>query len=293
VSKVNTIMKQPELGKKITELRNAKGLTQEDLVEKCNLSVRTIQRIEAGEVTPRSYTVKMIMEALDYDISIIADDDEGFIESLINGLKKFLLLEVDLSKSSDFLIRQLNLAWIFGILYFMIGFLEAAAEYYRAEENLMIAGNFVYVTIKIAVLITYIFFQRGFVLIGGLFQNYLLKIVSFILIFGNVIVIGYDIVSIFYEAVEREFIIGAEALTFGGIGIIYGISLYRLNKSLGDAARYAGIFEFIAAGFFLTVVLGFVGLIILIPAELLEIIVLYKAVEIIRSKSKTQTQTDS
>ncbi len=60
-------MKQPDLGKKIAELRKAKGLTQEELVEKCNLSVRTIQRIESGEVTPRSYTVRIIFTALDYN----------------------------------------------------------------------------------------------------------------------------------------------------------------------------------------------------------------------------------
>jgi len=59
-------MKQPELGRKIAELRKSKGLTQEELVERCNLNVRTIQRIEAGEVTPRSYTVKVIFAALDY-----------------------------------------------------------------------------------------------------------------------------------------------------------------------------------------------------------------------------------
>ncbi|HEY3371256.1 MAG TPA: helix-turn-helix transcriptional regulator [Prolixibacteraceae bacterium] len=44
-------MKQPDLGKKIAELRKAKSLTQEELVEKCNLNVRTLQRIEAGVVT--------------------------------------------------------------------------------------------------------------------------------------------------------------------------------------------------------------------------------------------------
>lgn len=60
-------MKQPDLGKKIIELRKAKGLTQEELVEKCNLSVRTLQRIESGEVTPRSYTLKIIFSALDYN----------------------------------------------------------------------------------------------------------------------------------------------------------------------------------------------------------------------------------
>jgi transcriptional regulator with XRE-family HTH domain len=61
-------MKQPDLGKKIAELRKAKGLTQEELVQKCNLSVRTLQRIEAGEVTPRSYTVRIIFAALDFNI---------------------------------------------------------------------------------------------------------------------------------------------------------------------------------------------------------------------------------
>jgi len=59
-------MNQPELGKKIVELRKAKGFTQEELVEKCNLSVRTLQRIESGEVTPRSYTIKIIFAALEY-----------------------------------------------------------------------------------------------------------------------------------------------------------------------------------------------------------------------------------
>ena len=62
-------MKQPKLGKKISELRKEKGLTQEELIEKCNVSIRTIQRIEAGEVTPRSYTLKAIFEALDYNFT--------------------------------------------------------------------------------------------------------------------------------------------------------------------------------------------------------------------------------
>ncbi len=58
---------QPELGKKIADCRKAKGFTQKELVEKCKLSVRTLQRIEAGEVTPRIYTIKVICEALELD----------------------------------------------------------------------------------------------------------------------------------------------------------------------------------------------------------------------------------
>ncbi len=61
-------MKQPDLGRKISELRLAKGLTQGELAEKCKLGLRTIQRIESAEVTPRSYTIKLIFESLDYEI---------------------------------------------------------------------------------------------------------------------------------------------------------------------------------------------------------------------------------
>jgi len=66
-------MNQPDLGKKIAELRKAKGFTQEELVEQCNLNVRTLQRIESGEVTPRSYTLKVIFEALDYEVNNSAE----------------------------------------------------------------------------------------------------------------------------------------------------------------------------------------------------------------------------
>ncbi len=61
-------MKQPELGKKIVDLRKAQGLTQEELVDRCNLSVRTLQRIESGEVIPRSHTIRVIFAALDYKV---------------------------------------------------------------------------------------------------------------------------------------------------------------------------------------------------------------------------------
>lgn len=60
-------MKQPELGKKILELRNSKGLTQEELALQCELNIRTVQRIEAGEVDPRAFTLGLLSKALDYD----------------------------------------------------------------------------------------------------------------------------------------------------------------------------------------------------------------------------------
>ncbi len=52
------------IGKKIIQFRKAKGLTQETLSELTGLNVRTIQRIESGEVDPRLHTLTTIAEAL-------------------------------------------------------------------------------------------------------------------------------------------------------------------------------------------------------------------------------------
>lgn len=60
-------MKQPELGMKVTELRQQKALTQERLAEICEVSTRTIQRIESGEVDPRSFTIQRLNDALEFD----------------------------------------------------------------------------------------------------------------------------------------------------------------------------------------------------------------------------------
>lgn len=56
------------IGIKIRELRLLKGLTQEELAEKTGLSVRTIQRIENGEVDPRTYTLSALANALGVDL---------------------------------------------------------------------------------------------------------------------------------------------------------------------------------------------------------------------------------
>jgi uncharacterized Tic20 family protein len=60
-------MNQPQLGLKVTELRQLKGLTQEQLAERCEVSPRTIQRIENGEVDPRAFTLHCLGDALGFD----------------------------------------------------------------------------------------------------------------------------------------------------------------------------------------------------------------------------------
>lgn len=70
-------MKQPELGMKVAELRQAKNLTQEQLAEACEVSPRTIQRIESGEVDPRTYTLSMLNDILEFDFGEEQNEHES------------------------------------------------------------------------------------------------------------------------------------------------------------------------------------------------------------------------
>ena len=277
-------MKQPELGKKISELRKVKGMTQEELVEKCNISVRTIQRIETGEVTPRMYTIKTILSALDYDLNLIADDEGETKKPVTGWLQNFLLIEADSQNLHDPLIRQLNIAGIAGIIYFALGFLEAAAEYVRFTDDEMLLGSAAYIFVKVCVLVSVIFFLRGLIVLGGVFDNYLLRIMSVVLIGAETLFILYDVASLFYNSMEHEFAIIGGSLTFGCVGIVFGIALRRLDRSLGRAAEFAGILEIMSACFFISVFLSFMGLIVQIPATLFEIILIFKAIEVLKTK---------
>ncbi len=60
-------MKKLDFGTKLIEVRKAKGLTQDEVAEKCKITVRTIQRIESGLVMPRAFTIKVICETLGFD----------------------------------------------------------------------------------------------------------------------------------------------------------------------------------------------------------------------------------
>lgn len=81
-----------ETGKLIKELRIKKGMTQEELADKTEISARTIQRIENGEVDPRAYTLQMIAKALEVDFSLFiesgskTDKEKKVKDDIILGL---------------------------------------------------------------------------------------------------------------------------------------------------------------------------------------------------------------
>ena len=104
-------MKQPYLGKLIATTRSNKNLSQESLAEACDISARTVQRIENGSVVPHAYTLNSICHALDLKLT-----DEGTAQNhiwlaLVHLSSMFLLLPIPLiiwvwKGSSDMIIVQ-------------------------------------------------------------------------------------------------------------------------------------------------------------------------------------------
>jgi transcriptional regulator with XRE-family HTH domain len=74
------------LGIVIKEVRKQRGLTQLDLSEHANLSVRTIQRIEKDEVDPSFYSLKSLSEILEIDLLEIKNRNSLMFTSTILGI---------------------------------------------------------------------------------------------------------------------------------------------------------------------------------------------------------------
>jgi hypothetical protein len=193
-------------------------------------------------------------------------------------------MEIDVDRPSGFLITQLNVAWAFGILYFVLGFIEAPIEYFRFRGDALVVSPSIYIALKVILVISFIFFQRGFILIGELFNNYLLKIISLVTMGAYLLLIAFDVVSLFSDSMDHNMILFPASLLFGAIGFIYGIALRRMEKRVGKVAEIAGLFEILAACFYLTMVLGFIGEIVQVPAALLEIIIIFKVIAIVKTK---------
>lgn len=262
-------MRQPELGKILTNLRNEKGLTQEELVEKCNISVRTIQRIEAGEVTPRSYTIKTILAALDQDLETIKgvfapEEPAAFTASKSN-------------------FQFLNLAFIIGIAYFIIGFIELYIDVDDIFENATKVSTPFYVTTKAIALVTMLFFYAGFRASGSIFKNYLLRISSIIIMV--VLGIGYvfEIYSWFSPSESDDYFWVAFSMFIGCAFVLNGIGIWRLKNHLGSTLPTITGALLIFTGFTLiTVLLFVVGMFFLIPLSILQLILLYRIKELVK-----------
>lgn len=82
-------MKNTELAERLVYQRKLKGLSQEQLAERTQVTVRTIQRLEKGEVTPHLRTVKLLAAVLELEVDDLLQLEDPRNENLQT---KWLLL---------------------------------------------------------------------------------------------------------------------------------------------------------------------------------------------------------
>ncbi|ELR72859.1 hypothetical protein C900_00820 [Fulvivirga imtechensis AK7] len=276
-------MKQPELGEKISQLRKNRNLTQNELAEMSHVGVRTIQRIESGQVLPRTSTIRLLLKTLGYDYQqLIAHSHKK--APMGNPLHTFFLIG---KVNNEKLLMATQTSWIAGLAYFIMLIGEGFFDYWLYSSiSLTFSGKVVYMVVKFWVLISFCLYMLGFVALGKIFENYFLKIISYIMICAMVIIGIIDIFKIFLEGDEHLTIIigSAQSLIAGFASLSFGVALLKLRDSMGTISGYAGGIEIVLGVCFISVILTPVAFALLIPATILEIILLFKGHEFVMSE---------
>ena len=262
-------MLQPELGKRLVELRKEKNLTQEELVEKSHVSVRTIQRIESGEVMPRLSTVKILWEALGEKFEPPSTKSNQVMETQKRTLPNANRMTV--------LIAALAGA-VYLICQIILGTLDIA--WFTGEGNWGFTMNAIYTGLTVLMVISYALFAFGFIALSNVFENTLLKSVAWMLMIATAALGVLDVTSLSVEDIKTLWLpYSMASLLFGTLSIVFGIALIRLQDSMGELSRVAGVLEIVMGCFLITVVLFFISYVIMIPAVVVEILVLYRGYE--------------
>ena len=272
-------MQQPQLGRRLTALRKEGNFTQEELVEKSHVSVRTIQRIESGEVLPRMSTLKILLEAL-------GENYESF------STKPAQVMETQKSILPNANRNTLLVAALAGAVYLVAQIILGAMDIVWIASNggWKFSMNAIYIGITVVMVISYALFARGFIALSTVFENTLLKVVAYMLIIATGGMGILDVTSLSVENVESLWLpYAVAAILFGALSIVFGVALIRLQDSMGELSRIAGILEIVVGCMLVTVVLFFVTYVILIPAVVVEILVLYRGYEYLSKSSEVGT----
>ena len=272
------VMQQPELGRRLTALRKERNLTQEELVEKSHVSVRTIQRIEAGEVLPRMSTVKILLKALGEHYEVFSTEPTQAMEtqgSISPNVNRNTLLIAALA-GAVYLVSQI-----------ILGAMDIA--WFTSDHGWEIEMNVIYTSLTVVMVVSYALFARGFIALSTVFENPLLKVVAYMLIIATGGMGILNVSSLSVEEVESLWLpYAVAALLFGALSIVFGVSLIRLQDGMGELARIAGILEIVMGCILVTVVLFFIAYVIMIPAVAVEILLLYRGYEYLSRSESAQ-----
>ncbi|MFT6842436.1 MAG: transcriptional regulator with XRE-family HTH domain [Psychroserpens sp.] len=161
----------------IKTLREQKHLTQEELAIKSGISIRTIQRIEAGQ-KPKGHTAKALTKALGLDLTALNN-----IEKPIEDINYSLIKLINLSSAFVTFIPLLNIIVPLAIMYF-------------SKQINSITKQILSLQIIWTIVSTLIFLLTGFLKITFSLSRHITLWVMVILILINIILILINTASI-------------------------------------------------------------------------------------------------
>lgn len=97
-----------ELSEHLKKLRIDKGLSQEELSEKSNLSLRTIQRLENGESSPRDDTLNLLSQAFDLPKGYFKENKDTYGDKIIKHRIPWFIISLTVIGCSSGVILGIN-----------------------------------------------------------------------------------------------------------------------------------------------------------------------------------------
>jgi transcriptional regulator with XRE-family HTH domain len=263
-------MTQPLLGTRIAELRNQKGITQKELADACSIDIRTIQRIEAGKVLPRMYTIRLLATALGTETSYFNGDD----------------IQNDNAQTG----KHLKWPFIAGLI-FSLNYIPVVLNIITLAPDSIIKNVFLIIHI-----VSCVFFFRGFYLLGKQWRNQIMSIsvlLSMILLpLLNVINLVQGI--LFFDTISMAVIFNVVCVN----AIIFGMSwLSEASKRLpgNNLYKMAGYTTLVQSALFLTGNFQLIatGLIISIFCNFLMTLILFKESRIEQTQNEEGTMSSA
>ncbi|KQS91299.1 helix-turn-helix domain-containing protein [Chryseobacterium sp. Leaf394] len=151
----------------LKKIREEKNFTQEELAEKSRLSVRTIQRIEAG-TAPKGYTLKTLASTLDVaekDL-LISDDSNNQTETEVLVEEPILIVEqIEILNST--LIKIINLSSLPFAWFPVANFLPPLLIMIFTKEKSPVVKQIISLQIFLAIISPVIFMIIAFLKLGS------------------------------------------------------------------------------------------------------------------------------
>jgi phage shock protein C len=93
-------------GTAIAEARREKGLSQDGVAYLCKMNVRTVQRIEGGQVNPRASTLKKLSGVLGCDLNAMSKPDDGVARQGFRAAFREAISRIRFQKGDDGMRKQ-------------------------------------------------------------------------------------------------------------------------------------------------------------------------------------------